>query len=461
MPDKKFNVIGQSLRKVDAVFKVAGRTVFADDIFLPQMLYAKILRSSRPYARILGIDTSAAERMEGVKSILLGTELPITFGILPVSQDEHTLAIDTVRYVGDPVVAVAAIDEETAEEAIRRIKVEYEDLTPIMSITDGVRPTDTPIQPYAEQGNIHKTISFEFGDTTAALDNADLVLDDKFFYQGNTHLPMEQHAAVAVYQPDGKLTLWSSTQTPHYVHRALARVLEMPANRIQVIACPNGGGFGGKSDPFSHEIAICRLAMKTGRPVKIALTREEVFYCHRGRHPVLMHQRLGVKKDGMITGMHLQTILDGGAYGSYGVASTYYTGALQTTTYHIPAYKFEGARLFTNKPPCGPKRGHGTPQPRLGMEIQIDKAAELLGMDPAELRLKKSGTGEFRRRPTGSASVRSVCVNASKKSWRLPVGTANSASCHSAVASVSPAVAISPAQVFRFTGTTCRSPASN
>ena len=388
MSDKKLNVIGQPLRKVDAAAKVTGRTIFADDVILPQMLYAKILRSTRPYARIVSIDTSDVETMDGVKAVLLGKELPITFGILPVSQDEHTLAIDTVRYVGEPVVAVAAVDEETAEDAVRRIRIEYEELRPVMSIADGVHPTDTPIQGYAEQGNIHKTISFEFGDTRAALEQADLVLDDTFFYQGNTHLPMEQHAAVASYQPDGKLVLWSATQTPHYVHRALARVLEMDASRIQVIACPNGGGFGGKSDPFSHEIAVAKLSMKTGRPVKIALTREEVFYCHRGRHPVLMHSRLGLSKDGSIKGLHFNTILDGGAYGSYGVASTYYTGALQTTTYHIPAYKFEGARVFTNKPPCGPKRGHGTPQPRFGMEIQIDKAAELLGVDPADLRLK-------------------------------------------------------------------------
>jgi 4-hydroxybenzoyl-CoA reductase subunit alpha len=381
-------VIGKPLRKVDATSKCIGQTIFADDIFLPGMLYAKILRSTRPHAVIRSIDTSAAESLDGVKAVLLGAELPITFGILPVSQDEHTLAIDKVRYVGEPVVALAALDEETAEEAIRRIKVDYEDLPPVMSITDGVKPASSPIQSYAEQGNIHKTVSFEFGDTSAALEKANLVLDDTFFYQGNTHLPMEQHASVAAWHPDGKLTLWSSTQTPHYVHRALARVLELPASRIQVIACPNGGGFGGKSDPFSHEIAVAKLAMKSGRPVKIALTREEVFYCHRGRHPVLMHSKLGVKKDGKFTGLTFQTILDGGAYGSYGVASTYYTGALQTTTYHLPTYKFEGARLFTNKPPCGPKRGHGTPQPRFGMEIQIDKAAELLGIDPAELRLR-------------------------------------------------------------------------
>jgi 4-hydroxybenzoyl-CoA reductase alpha subunit len=191
---------------------------------------------------------------------------------------------------------------------------------------------------------------------------------------------------VAYFGPDGKLTLWSSTQTPHYVHRALARVLELPASHIRVIATPVGGGFGGKTDPFSHEIASAKLSMMTGRPVKITLTREEVFYVHRGRHPVLMWVKSGVKSDGAITALHFRTFLDGGAYGSYGVASTYYTGALQTVTYKVPRYKFEGLRVFTNKPPCGPKRGHGTPQPRYALEIHLDKIAEHLGLDPVELR---------------------------------------------------------------------------
>jgi len=199
---------------------------------------------------------------------------------------------------------------------------------------------------------------------------------------------MEQHAALAHYDPDGKLTLWSSTQTPHYVHRALAKVLELPAAHIRVIATPNGGGFGGKSDPFNHEVVVCKLSMLTGRPIKITLTREEVFYCHRGRHPVLMKSKIGVKRDGSITALDFQTFLDGGAYGSYGVASTFYTGALQTVTYEVPRYRFRGLRAFTNKPPCGPKRGHGTPQPRFGLEIQLDKIAEELNLDPAEMRLQ-------------------------------------------------------------------------
>src|SRR6185369_11490731 len=170
-----------------------------------------------------------------------------------------------------------------------------------------------------------------------------------------------------------------------------------------VIATPNGGGFGGKSDPFNHEIVVCKAAWMLDRPVKICLTREEVFYCHRGRHPVLMRFRTGVRKDGSITGMHVQTLLDGGAYGSYGVASTFYTGALQTVTYHIPSYRFQGCRVFTNKPPCGPKRGHGTPQSRFGQEIQLDKIAEKLQLDPADLRLGTIGLAECIRRVVQSS----------------------------------------------------------
>src|SRR5436853_3246153 len=162
----------------------------------------------------------------------------------------------------------------------------------------------------------------------------------------------------------------------------------MSPPRIRTVAGPNGGGFGGKSDPFSHEIVAAKLAMVTGRPVKITLTREEVFYCHRGRHPTLMWVKTGVKKDGAITGMHFKSLLDGGGYGSDAVPSNYGTEALQTVSYHVPRYKFQGARAFTNKPPCGPKRGHGTPQPRFVLEVHIDKIAEQLGLDPAELRLR-------------------------------------------------------------------------
>jgi 4-hydroxybenzoyl-CoA reductase subunit alpha len=383
---KPLRVVGKPFRKVDARAKCTGQTKFADDIVLPRMLYCKILRSHEPHAIIKSIDTSKAIALPGVLAIITGRDLPIPYGILPVSQDEHALCIDKVRFIGDPVAAVAAIDEDVAFDAMNLIEVEYERLNTISSIEEAVMIDEPRIHDYGDGGNIHKKVSLEFGAVEEGFAEADLVREDTFFYEGNTHLPMEQHAAVAYFDTDNKLTLWSATQTPHYVHRALAKVLELPASHIRVIATPNGGGFGGKSDPFNHEIVVSKLSMITGRPVKNTLTREEVFYCHRGRHPVLMHVKTGVKKDGAITAMHFKSFLDGGAYGSYGVASTFYTGALQTVTYDVPRYKFEGLRVFTNKPPCGPKRGHGTPQPRYALEVHLDKIAEQLNLDPAEMR---------------------------------------------------------------------------
>ena len=385
---KDLNVVGKPFRKVDARAKCVGQTKFADDIVLPRMLFCKLLRSHVPHALIKNIDVSKALALPGVLAIITGKDLPIPYGILPVSQDEHALCIDKVRFVGDPVAAVAAIDEDVAFDAMNLIEVEYEPLNTISSIEEAVLIDEPRIHEYGDSGNIHKKVSLEFGNVEDGFAEADLVREDVFFYEGNTHLPMEQHAAVAHFDADQKITLWTSTQTPHYVHRALAKVLEMPASHIRVIATPNGGGFGGKSDPFNHEVAVCKLALITGRPVKITLTREEVFYCHRGRHPVLMKVKTGVKNDGAITAMHFQSFLDGGAYGSYGVASTFYTGALQTVTYEVPRYKFQGLRAFTNKPPCGPKRGHGTPQPRYALEVHLDKIAEQLRLDPVEIRRK-------------------------------------------------------------------------
>jgi len=351
------------------------------------MAFVKLVRSTIPHGRIRAIDLDAAAKIPGVLGFLTGKELPTTFGILPVSQDEHPLALDVVRHVGDPVVAVAATSEDAAHEAALAVRVDYEPLPTIATVEEAIATPEPQLHDYADHGNLHKVVSMEFGDVDAGFAEADRVFEDLFFYDGNTHLPMEQHATVALPEDDGRVTVWSSTQTPHYLHRALTKVLGIPASRIRVVATPNGGGFGGKSDPFGHEIVCAAMARKLGRPAKICLTREEVFYCHRGRHPVAMRLKTGVTNDGRITAQTLQTALDGGAYGSYGVASTYYTGALQTVTYRLPRYKFEAIRAFTNKPACGPKRGHGTPQPRFGFEVQLDKIAVELGKNPADLRL--------------------------------------------------------------------------
>jgi 4-hydroxybenzoyl-CoA reductase subunit alpha len=385
--ERELEIVGTPFRRVDGRAKVTGQTRFADDLAFPRQAFVKLVRSTVPHGRVRRIDLSAAELVPGVLGFLTGKDLPVPFGILPVSQDEHALAVDTVRHVGDAVVAVAASSEDAAHEAALRVRVDYELLPTIASVEEAIATPAPQLHAYADEGNLHKLLSMEFGDVAAGFAEADQVFEDLFFYDGNTHLPMEQHATVALPEDEGRVTVWSSTQTPHYLHRALTKVLGLPASRIRVVATPNGGGFGGKSDPFGHEIVCAAMALKLGRPARITLTREEVFYCHRGRHPVLMKLRTGVRRDGTLTAQQLSTALDGGAYGSYGVASTYYTGALQTVTYRLPRYKFEAIRAFTNKPACGPKRGHGTPQPRFGFEIQLDKIAVALGKNPADLRL--------------------------------------------------------------------------
>jgi 4-hydroxybenzoyl-CoA reductase alpha subunit len=353
------------------------------------MLHTKLLRSTVPHARIVRIDVSKAEKHPGVMAVLTGKDLPVAYGAMPVSEDEHALAIDKVRMVGDPVAAIAAVDEDVATEALALIDVEYDLLATISSIESALEHPEPRVHDHGEVGNIHRRQVYEFGDVEAGFAEADFVREDLTFYEGSTHLPLEQHASVAQFSHDGKLTLYTCTQDLHYLHKALVKVLGLPGSHIRVIATPVGGGFGGKCDPFQHEMVVSKLAMITGRPVKICLTREEVFYCHRGRHPALMSTKTGFKKDGSITAMHHRTFLDGGAYGGLGVASAFYTGTFQTTTYQIPRFRVEAVRVFTNKAPCGPKRGNGTPQPRFAQEVQMDKIAEQLGFDPAEMRKKQ------------------------------------------------------------------------
>jgi len=388
--DRPRRLIGTPFRRVDGRAKVTGATRFADDLVFPRLVFMKLVRSPLPHAEIRSIDLEPARAVPGVLACLTGADFPVPFGILPVSQDEHALCPDRVRFVGDPVAAVAAASEDAAEEAALRVRVDYAPLATIASAAEALATPEPRLHEYGDRGNLHKLVSIEFGDVEGGFAESEVVCEDTLFYEGNTHLPLEQHATVAVPEDEDRVTVYSATQTPHYLHRALAKVLEIPAARIRVVACSNGGGFGGKSDPFNHEIVAAKMALVLGRPVKITLTREEVFYCHRGRHPVLMHLRTGLRRQEgrwKIAAQHLRTLLDGGAYGSYGVASTYYTGALQTVTYELPRYRFDGARAFTNKPPCGPKRGHGTPQPRYAFEVHLDKIAARLGENPADLRL--------------------------------------------------------------------------
>ena len=382
----EFSVIGRRLPKVNSWAHLTGQARYADDLFMPRMLFGRLLRSTRPHARIRRIDVSRAAAHPGVVAIVTGADMPAKMGIMPSTQDETALAVEKVRYVGEPVAAVAAVDEDAAFDALSLIDIDYEDLDPIFTIEEALEREDVKIHDESKRANVFKEVHLSFGDLDGGFARADHVRDDWFFFEGNTHAPIESHSAVASFGGDDKLTLWTATQVPHYLHRELEKVLGLSRSRIRVIATPNGGAFGGKSDPFGHEFAAALLSIRTRRPVKITLDREEVFYAHRGRHPVKMHIRTGVKKDGEITAVHYQSWLDGGAYASYGIATTYYTGALLTVTYRIPAYKFDGVRVYTNKPPCGPKRGHGTTQPRYGFECQLDKIADDLGLDALEYR---------------------------------------------------------------------------
>ncbi|MGB0646262.1 MAG: molybdopterin-dependent oxidoreductase [Bradymonadia bacterium] len=382
----EFTAENKPAQKVDGIAKATGRLEYTDDLSVAGMLHCKILRSPHPHARLVSIDTSVAAALPGVHAVVTGADLSEKFGVLPWTQDETALAVDTVRFVGDEVAAVAADSEEIALEALELIDVEYDQLPSALCPTEAQTPGMAPLHPTKSGLNVHKAVSLSFGDVDTAQQHAKYSIDGSYYFHGTAHAPIEPHCALARYDQRDGLTVWSSTQIPHYVHRALSRTLNLLADQIRVIQPAVGGAFGGKSDPFSHEIIVAHLSMITGRPVKVLLTREETFYTHRGRHPMHMEMRLSADENGKLTGLKSEIILDGGAYSSFGVVTTYYAGQLISAPTHVENYAFNAKRIFTNKPPCGPKRGHGSVQPRFAFEVQLDKLARLMECCPIELR---------------------------------------------------------------------------
>ncbi len=395
------HLIGTNMRKVEGLSKSTGRAVYTDDVTLPGMLHGKILRSPHPHARIVSIDVSRAEALEGVHGVITGQDMPTTYGIIPWTPDEYPLCVNRVRYIGDGVAAVAAIDEDTANRALELISVEYEELPAFLDphgalAADGSTPYVHDARKEGWNGNVTKMVHLEFGDVDGGLDDADVVVEGDYFFEGTTHTPIEPHCAIGLWDGVGHLTVWSATQVPHYLHRELARVLELDQAQVRVLQPLVGGAFGGKSEPFDLEFCVGKLAMITGRPVKILYTREEVFYAHRGRHPFHMKYRTGATRDGKLTSVDAKILLDGGAYASFGLVTTYYSGQLLCAPYDMPAYRFDSTRVYTNKPACGPKRGHGSVQPRFAFEVQIDKLSEQTGLDPIEFR-RRNFIGENTR----------------------------------------------------------------
>lgn len=397
-PADGHRVIGARGRKADSIGKGTGQALYTDDLTRPRMAHGRILRSVHAHARIVSIDTTAAEALDGVYAVMTGAELPTPFCIIPWTPDEHALAIDKVRYVGDGVAAVAARDEETAIAACDLIRVEYDVLPAVLDLAQADAEGAPLVHTHDWKGrprtsNVCKTVDLTFGDPEAGLRDSHAVVDNTWFYEGSTHAPIEPHCALAEWSPDGRLTIWSSTQVPHYLHRELARVLDTDAADIRVIQPTLGGAFGGKSEPFDLEFCAAHLARKARRPVKILYTREEVFYSHRGRHPMEMHLRVGADSAGRLTAVDHDIRIDGGGYHSFGMITTYYAGQLLTGPVHFPSYHFRARRLYTNKPCCGPKRGHGSVQPRFAFECGLDELAEQLHLDPIDLRLTNALKG--------------------------------------------------------------------
>jgi 4-hydroxybenzoyl-CoA reductase subunit alpha len=388
----QFDVVGVSIPRVDAADKVTGRALYTADIKLPNMLHGKILGSSIAHGRIRRIDVSRAAALEGVVAVITAADAPLTqHGVSPARYDENVLAKEAVRHVGDPVAAVAAVDERTAEQALALIDVQYEELPavldPFEAVADGA-----PLVHERYPQNINTHVHQDFGDVEAGFAESHHVREETFTGNHIYQCPLEPHASIAMWEHDGTLRIYTSTQVPHYVQYMLAHVFHIPLGRIRVIRPAVGGGFGGKAATTPLDLCAAVLARKTGRPVKMVYSREEMFHYGRGRHKQHMRFKLGVDHEGRIKAFKSEIYLDGGAYSSFGVATAYYAGSMMPTLYHIPNYRYDGYRVMTNKPACGAMRGHGVPQPRFAFECLLNMVAEDLGIDPIEIRRRNAMT---------------------------------------------------------------------
>ncbi|MFQ5842007.1 MAG: xanthine dehydrogenase family protein molybdopterin-binding subunit [Thermodesulfobacteriota bacterium] len=387
----ELDVVGTRMPMLDAAAKVTGVAQFTDDLILPGMLYGKILRSPLPHARILHIDTSKAEKLPGVKGVMTGQDIPDRkYGIVPKAKDEYALAKDKVRFIGDEVAAVCAIDPERAEEALDLIKVEYEELPAVFDPLEAIKK-GAPLVHEDVSGNISASIRKEFGDVEGGFRESDFIFEDSFYSQPVNHAPLEPHAAVAQYDPiKGELTIWSSTQIPFFLRRNLSTTLLISESKVRVIKPKVGGGFGGKIDLYAKDFCACWFAMKLGRPVKFVYEREEVFIATRQRHPVHLRVKTGLSRDGRVLAQQFSAHADGGAYNSTAPLMITLLGFFLMIPYGVPNLLYEGHHVYTNKPVGGAMRGHGVPQARFAVERHLDMIAERIGVDPAEIRIKNS-----------------------------------------------------------------------
>ena len=389
--EKELNVVGTRVPMLDAAQKAKGTALFTDDIVLPGMLHGKILRSPVPHAKIRHIDTARAEKLPGVKGVVTGRDIPDRqYGIVPKAKDEYALAKDKVRYIGDDVAAVCAVDPEIAEEALALTTVEYEQLPAVFDPLEA-KKQGAPLIHDGVQNNTSFFIRKEFGDVEKAFGECDHIFEHSFYSQAVNHAPLEPHAALAQFDPlNGELTVWSSTQIPYFLRRNLSNTLQLAESKVRIIKPKVGGGFGQKIDMFAKDFCAAWFAIHLGKPVKFVYEREEIFTSTRQRHPMYITVKTGVKKDGRILAQKFEAFADGGAYNSTAPTMIALSCFFLMIPYRVPNLIYEGSHVYTNKPVGGAMRGHGIPQARFAVERQLDIIADQIGVDPAEIRIKNS-----------------------------------------------------------------------
>ena len=388
--------VGQRATRPDARMHGLGQTRYIDDMAFPGMLYAKIKRAGVASARIISIDTSEAEAMPGVVAVLTGRDVPVnSFG--PSFQDQPVLADERVFHAGDGVAAVAAVSEQIAEEALTKIKVEYEALPAVFDPLEAIKD-DAP-KVHATESNIYARKVIIKGDVEQALAASDHVFEGQYRTQMVEHVPIEPHASIALWDANGRVTVYSSLGRITLGRADLARTLRMPINRIRLVGTIVGGNFGGKNE-ITQEPVLALLSKKTGRPVKGVYTRSEEFIASTTRHPFIMDFKTGVNREGRILARKIRLVLDGGAYCSWSETTLGKAAILSVGPYRIDNVHVEACVVYTNKTMTGAMRGFGAPQVCFAYESQMDEIASALGIDPLEIRLRNAfETGSIS--PTG------------------------------------------------------------
>ena len=383
---KNYAVVGKSVERTDARVKVTGSARYAGDLAAPGMLHGKILRSPVAHARILDIDTSRARALPGVMAVVTGKDFPgIPFGTRPDIRDQLPMPITKVHHFGEGVAAVAAVDEDTAEEALDLIKVEYEELPVVLTAKDALAP-DAPLVNEFKKTNVAYFTDFLFGDVEKGFKEADYIKEETFTSQRVSVGFVEPHACLAEVDPTGRVLLQGSKQSPYITWRHMCRALDIPLSKMRIVNPFVGGGFSGKHDPFDVDFCAVRLAQVTGKAVKIVLNYDEVLAAYRQRNAMDATLKIGVKKNGAITALRAENILEGGPISGIGPFNIYYFGAFLNIPYKIPAIEYHGKLVYSNRSPCGTVRGQEIVLAQFALDSLLHMVGEDIGVDPVELR---------------------------------------------------------------------------